>query len=108
MTRKQELQYRKHIKPFLRYAIKSLMERNEEFLCLIAGDYCESIGLEYKGYLHSYLRDRIQAARPTDSGIESAWTFKGVKIESDEYYQIKIDWCKQQLKIVDETETKYN
>jgi hypothetical protein len=118
-----EQQLRKHIKPFLRYSIKHLEQNkkaillgetkpNHTSLCLLIEDYADyvyRIDRKKRGYrlnaiddfleIVEYLKERLRAARPTNSGGYMIWWYD-TDLTTVARQQKRIDFCKLQLKIV--------
>ena len=97
-----EKELRKHIKPFLRFAIEVLkndLKRGEtDGLCLIANDYDRSIKEHNGTYeISNYLEERLIFARPKDSGTLAYWWIYTKNVDA---IQKRIDFCRLQLKIV--------
>jgi hypothetical protein len=107
-------EWRKHIKPYLRYCInkiKSHMDENN-FLCIHLIDYKFQNGLDMA--FENYIKSRLSVARPddswvvgypkTDSFMNSVWYHEVIgqqKIKGKpETNRLKIAFCRQQLKLV--------
>lgn len=103
---------RKHIKPYLKYAINKIQKRldsNSNFLCCIVDNYINENNLSNE--IGNYLIERLHAVRPEDSrnyidfpDIEDDlvwWNFKNdLQLSNEEGNLKRINFCKQQLKIV--------
>jgi len=95
-------EFRKHIKPFLKYAIEMTLKDFNTYgeifgMCSSLSDYRHNNILPVEYY--EYIKSRMKFARPLDSGndafwwgIESTYNYAGVKK--------RIDFCKTQLKLV--------
>lgn len=92
---------RKHIKPFLRFALKKLqgikggtINLNERFLCNMA--------YEYSGRnqpLNDYICERIRACQHIKATVEiSAWNFRTDDNPHSYGIDERIEWVKWQLK----------
>ena len=72
-----EKELRKHIKPYLRFAIKRLENCEIPFLCLQITYYVRNLFDEYtvieKHEIQNYLKGRLTFARPLDSGGQYSW-----------------------------------
>lgn len=98
---------RKHIKPFLRFAIKELEKdliRGRTLgLCVISTSYCHAafkttFGWHfYKEELSSFLKERLYAAIPKGAKKTKAYWWAE---DTRAGIQKRIDFCKLQLKIV--------
>jgi hypothetical protein len=119
-----EQQLRKHIKPFLRYAIKHLEQNKKSILlgetkphntilCSLIEYYSDHVyitELKKRGYrlnaiddsleIVAYLKERLRAVRPAGSGENAIWWYPEVRLHTVAGQQLRIDFCKLQLKIV--------
>jgi hypothetical protein len=100
MTVSEIKEYRKHIKPFLRFAIKYLIPykggRYYDGLCWIAYLYCQSKNMPRWGNpIEDYLTGRLSAVRPKDA-VDGYW-YDITELGSVEK---RIAFCRQQLKLV--------
>lgn len=113
MTTKEK---RKHIKPFLRYAISEMqkdwdIDNSIDGLCKYAYQYAEIVLKCPKNWnrnypVSNYIIERLKIARPEGSvyineyGNESSYWWGSASLFNSSGLQNRIDFCKLQLKIV--------
>lgn len=109
MTVEEIKEYRKHIKPFLRFSIKQL---NKDFkvtgncfgICSTIEDYIEEYNAPDE--LFDYLGKRLKYARPKNSfymngfGVISAYWWGKESRKNKDGLKKRVDFLKLQLKIV--------
>jgi len=99
-------EFRKHIKPFLRFAIDSLKQNIESLkrngtrvtstgLCDLSEIYVRSISSDWSVMI--YLKNRILSVMPVDKCEYMNYWWKTSDIEAQ---QKRIDFCRLQLKLV--------
>lgn len=107
MTVEQVKEARRHIKPYLQYALSILnkiekghLDESSRFLCNIAEKYCFITFDRYGTSTEFYLKERIIACTHVDAKLTSiAWSFRHID-EGNNGIEERIEWLKWQLKNV--------